>query len=212
MSSRPQKKRSTASKKTASKKTASKKTASKKTASKKTASKKTASKKTASKKTPARKRSPRLAPAPAQSAVLVISGPNLDRLGKREPGIYGDETLAEIHDRLHRLAQECGVWTEGRQSNHEGDIVDWIGAAADQGFVGILLNPGAYTHTSVAIYDAIRGAMLPTVEIHLSNPDARESFRKRSFVAPACVGRVAGFGGDSYLLGLRGLLAILPDS
>ena len=141
--------------------------------------------------------------------MLVISGPNLDRLGKREPEIYGSETLAGVHDRLHRLAKELEIWTEGRQSNHEGDIVDWIGSAVDEGFAGILLNPGAYTHTSVAIYDAIRGTSLPTVEIHLSNPDARESFRKRSVVAPACAGRVAGFGGDSYLLGLRGLLAVL---
>ena len=153
-------------------------------------------------------------PAPAGSvkpAVLVISGPNLDRLGKREPEIYGDQTLNDIHDRLHRLAQELDAWTEGRQSNHEGDIVDWIGSASDEGFDGILLNPGAYTHTSVAIYDAIRGSSLPTVELHLSNPDARESFRKRSLVAPACSGRVAGFGGDSYLLGLRGLLAQLAN-
>lgn len=185
-----------------------KKTPAKKVAAKKAPAKKTRVKNAALVTSSAREPAPR---GPVKPAVLVISGPNLDRLGKREPEVYGDETLSDIHDRLHRLARELDAWTEGRQSNHEGDIVDWIGSASDEGFDGILLNPGAYTHTSVAIYDAIRGTPLPTVEVHLSNPDAREAFRKRSLVAPACAGRIAGFGGDSYLLGLRGLLAKLAN-
>ena len=138
--------------------------------------------------------------------VLVLSGPNLNRLGKREPEIYGTTTLDEIHRRLGELAACHGAVIEGRQSNHEGDLIDWIGAAEDDGFVGILLNPGAYTHTSYAIYDAIRGSRLPVIEVHLSNPDAREAFRKESLVAPAVVARVAGFGARSYSLALSGLL------
>lgn len=142
-------------------------------------------------------------------AVLVLSGANLDRLGEREPAIYGRETLAEIHARLGTLAAELGVTLEARQSNYEGDLVTWIGEAPSRGVHGLLLNPGGYTHTSVSILDALRGAALPAVEVHLSNPDAREAFRRRSRVAPGCIGRVAGFGGDSYLLALRGLVARL---
>lgn len=136
--------------------------------------------------------------------VLCISGPNLQLLGKREPAIYGNETLAQIHDRLAVRGRELGVNVDARQTNHEGEIVQWIGDALGV-FHGLLLNPGAYTHTSIAIYDALRAVGLPAVEVHLSNPDARESFRRRSRVAPACVGRVAGFGGESYLLALAGL-------
>jgi 3-dehydroquinate dehydratase-2 len=138
--------------------------------------------------------------------VLVISGPNLDRLGRREPEIYGSLTLAEIHERVGTVAGELGAEVDCRQSNHEGLLVDWIGAAPDERFSGLLINPGAYTHTSYALYDALRAAGLPAVEVHISNPDAREAFRRRSCVAPACLGRVAGFGADSYLLALRGLV------
>jgi 3-dehydroquinate dehydratase-2 len=138
--------------------------------------------------------------------VLVLSGPNLDRLGKREPGIYGNTTLAEIHESLAIAAKARGVAVDCRQSNHEGALIDWIGAAADEGCSGILLNPGALTHSSYALYDALKGSNLPTVEVHLSNPDAREAFRKNSLVAPACVARVAGFGAASYTLALTGLL------
>jgi len=141
--------------------------------------------------------------------VLVLSGPNLDRLGKREPDIYGKATLAQIHQRLRELAAHSGCDVDCRQSNHEGTLIDWIGEAADGGFAGILINPGALTHTSYALYDALRGAGLPAVEVHLSNPDAREPFRRRSRVAPACLGRVAGFGARSYTLALEGLLAQL---
>jgi 3-dehydroquinate dehydratase-2 len=138
--------------------------------------------------------------------VLVLSGPNLDRLGHREPAIYGTATLEDIHGALRRLAKQRGAEVECRQSNHEGTLIDWIGNAVDSGVSGIVINPGALTHTSYALYDALRGANLPAVEVHLSNPDAREAFRRRSRIAPACMGRVAGFGGRSYELALEGLL------
>jgi 3-dehydroquinate dehydratase-2 len=138
--------------------------------------------------------------------ILCLSGPNLQLLGTREPEVYGRETLAEIHGRLQARGRALGVEVEGRQTNHEGTLVDWIGAAGAESFAGLVLNPGAYTHTSIAIYDALRAVGLPCVEVHLSNPDAREVFRRRSRVAPACIGRVAGFGGDSYELGLEALV------
>lgn len=141
--------------------------------------------------------------------VLVLSGPNLDRLGKRQPEIYGTTTLARIGALLERRARGANASIDFRQSNHEGALIDWIGEAADGGYAGILINPGAYTHTSYALYDALVGCGLPAVEVHLSNPDAREPFRRRSRVAPACIGRVAGFGADSYLLALDGLLGHL---
>lgn len=137
--------------------------------------------------------------------VLVLSGPNLDRLGRREPSIYGTDTLEDIHRRLESEGKALGAVVDCRQSNHEGDLIDWIGQAADGAADGILINPGALTHTSYALYDALRAAQRPTIEVHLSNPDAREEFRRRSRVAPACLGRVAGFGAGSYLLALRGL-------
>lgn len=140
------------------------------------------------------------------SRYLVLSGPNLHRLGRREPSIYGSQTLAEIHDEVAAFASSRGAAVECRQSNHEGELVEWIGAAGDEGFAGIVFNPGAYTHTSYALYDAIRACDVPVVEVHLSNPDAREPFRRKSCVAPACLGRVAGFGAKSYRLGLEALL------
>ena len=137
---------------------------------------------------------------------MVLSGPNLDRLGRREPSVYGTETLGDIHQLLDKLARQRGARVECRQSNHEGDLVGWIGEAADTEFSGLLINPGALTHTSYALYDAVKGAALPVVEVHLSNPDAREPFRRRSRIAPACLGRVAGFGSRSYSLALTALL------
>ena len=139
----------------------------------------------------------------------MLSGPNLDRLGRREPSIYGTATLSDIHRRLERLAKERRVTVDCRQSNHEGELIDWIGEASDNGFEGLLFNPGAFTHTSYALYDALRGSGLVAIEVHLSNPDAREEFRRRSRVAPACAARVAGFGADSYALALEGLLGLL---
>jgi 3-dehydroquinate dehydratase-2 len=138
--------------------------------------------------------------------VLCISGPNLQLLGTREPEVYGRATLAEIHARLAARGKLLGAEVDARQTNHEGTIVDWIGEARAAGFAGILLNPGAYTHTSIAIHDALKAVSLPCVEVHLSNPDAREPFRRRSRVARACIGRVAGFGADSYELALDGLI------
>lgn len=153
--------------------------------------------------------SKRSAAARARARVLVLSGPNLDRLGKREPEIYGKKTLAEIYADLATFAGARGADVECRQSNHEGALVDWIGAASDDGFDGILLNAGSYTHTSYALYDALKGSSLPAIELHISNPDARESFRHVSTIAPVVKGRVAGFGPKSYELALDGLLVLL---
>jgi 3-dehydroquinate dehydratase-2 len=139
----------------------------------------------------------------------VLSGPNLHRLGKRQPEIYGRQTLGDIHELVSERARSLGVEVSCRQSNHEGELVEWIGDAVSEGFCGILLNPGAYTHTSYALYDALLGAGVPSVELHLSNPDAREPFRHHSCVAPACLGRIAGFGANSYLLALDGLVEYL---
>ena len=138
--------------------------------------------------------------------VRVVSGPNLQLLGEREPTVYGTTTLAEIHAACARLAQERGATIEARQSNHEGDLVTWVGEARRDGFAGVVLNPGGYTHTSVALLDAVRACALPVIEVHLSNPETREGFRRRSYVARGCLGRVAGFGPRSYELGLAGLL------
>jgi 3-dehydroquinate dehydratase-2 len=136
---------------------------------------------------------------------LVLSGPNLQLLGTREPEIYGKETLADIHRRLADRARELGVTVEAFQSNHEGALLDRIGAARGV-FAGLLLNGGALTHTSLALFDAIKAVGLPCVEVHLSNPEAREAYRHESKLAPACIAKVSGFGGDSYLLALEGLV------
>ncbi len=142
----------------------------------------------------------------AEPKLLVLSGPNLQRLGKREPDVYGRQTLEEIHAELSATASALGVSVDCRQSNYEGELVGWLGEAGDQGFAGILINPGALTHYSYALHDAIKASGLPCVELHLSNPDAREEFRHRSVVAAVCVGRVAGFGAGSYRLALIGLM------
>jgi 3-dehydroquinate dehydratase-2 len=144
--------------------------------------------------------------------VLVLSGPNLDRLGRREPHVYGTVTLAEIHASLASLAAERGAEVDCRQSNHEGTLVDWMNAAKDDGFAGILLNAGALTHTSYALHDSIKGCELPVIEVHISNPDAREEFRHVSRIAAAVKARVAGFGPRSYTVALEGLLAVLADA
>ncbi|MGD0674279.1 MAG: type II 3-dehydroquinate dehydratase [Polyangiaceae bacterium] len=143
--------------------------------------------------------------------VLCVSGPNLQLLGTREPNVYGTVTLGAIHARLEARAVTLGVSVDARQTNHEGTIVDWVGGAREQGFDGLLLNPGAYTHTSIAILDALRAVEVPCVEVHLSNPDAREPFRRRSWVARACTARIAGFGADSYDLALQGLVQLLAS-
>lgn len=144
------------------------------------------------------------------AAVLVIHGPNLNLLGQREPGVYGATTLAQINSELVRLGAELGVRVEAVQSNHEGAIIDAIHAA--RGVYGaILINPGAYTHYSIAIRDAIAAVEIPTVEVHLSNVHKREEFRHRSVIAPVAAGQITGFGADSYYLGLRAA-ARLADS
>lgn len=134
--------------------------------------------------------------------ILVIHGPNLDLLGKREPEIYGNLTLDEINDRLQQLALELGVTLRIEQFNSEGDIVTEIGEAILWANA-LVINPAAYTHTSVAIRDAIAAVGIPTVEVHLSNIYRREPFRHHSYIAPVAMGQIAGFGVDSYLLGLR---------
>ncbi len=139
-------------------------------------------------------------------SVLVIHGPNLNLLGRRETSIYGSTDLGEIDRRIAELAAELGARVDVFQSNGEGAIVDRIHEA--MGSVdGILINPAAYTHTSVAIRDALLATGLPVVEVHLSNVAAREEFRRRSLIADIAVGSIVGFGPESYLLGLRGLLA-----
>jgi 3-dehydroquinate dehydratase-2 len=138
--------------------------------------------------------------------ILILHGPNLNLLGSREPEHYGRETLASIDARLHMLAAEKHATVDCFQSNAEHALVDRIQQARDGGFDGIVINPAAFTHTSVAIRDALAAVGLPFVEVHLSNPDAREPFRHTSLVADLARGRVAGFGGDSYILGLSGLL------
>jgi 3-dehydroquinate dehydratase-2 len=149
-------------------------------------------------------------PAKPQLRILVLSGPNLDRLGTREPEIYGRMTLGAIHAGLEH-AGGPGVSVDCRQTNHEGLLVDWIGAAQGEGFQGILLNAAAYTHTSYALADAIRLAGIPTVEVHISNPDAREEFRHVSTIAAVCKARVAGFGAASYAVALAGLIGIIEN-
>ncbi|MDX2051264.1 MAG: type II 3-dehydroquinate dehydratase [Polyangiaceae bacterium] len=147
-----------------------------------------------------------------KACVYVLSGPNLNRLGKREPEVYGKTTLEEVHTELARLAQEAGASVVCRQSNYEGELIGWIEEAQDIGAHAILINPGALTHTSYALHDAIKGAGLPTVEVHISNPAAREAFRHHSCVARACLGTVSGFGAASYRLALAGILARLASS
>ena len=141
--------------------------------------------------------------------ILVIHGPNLNLLGQREKDIYGKATLAEINAKLEKLAAENKITLKIIQSNHEGDIVDTLGRAKQEQFNAILINPAAYTHTSVAIRDAILAVNLPTVEVHLSNIYAREDFRHTSLIAPVTKGQVSGFGVDSYSLGLQALINLL---
>lgn len=142
--------------------------------------------------------------------ILAVHGPNLNLLGSREPSIYGSTTLEQINTQLAAAAKQAGAEVEFFQSNHEGALIDRI-QEAPAAFDGILINPGALTHTSVALRDALAAAKLPVVEVHLSNVHAREEFRRHSFVSPIATGVICGFGARSYRLGLEGLLGSLRE-
>jgi 3-dehydroquinate dehydratase-2 len=141
-------------------------------------------------------------------AIHFLNGPNLNLLGRREPGIYGTETLADVEALLRERAGATGVDLTFRQSNHEGELVTWIQEAGLAG-AGIVINAGAYTHTSIALRDAISGSGATAVEIHLSNVYARDDFRHKSLIAPVCRGVICGFGTTSYLLGFEAILPLL---
>lgn len=143
--------------------------------------------------------------------MLLLNGPNLNMLGIREPGVYGSLSLQSITDRLSKLAVELGVGLEAFQSNHEGELIDRIHAAYGTKD-GILFNPGAFTHYSYAIRDAISAVGIPVVEVHISNIHKRESFRHVSVIAPVAIGQIAGFGPDGYELGLRALIQYIERS
>jgi 3-dehydroquinate dehydratase-2 len=134
--------------------------------------------------------------------IYVLNGPNLNLLGTREPEIYGPETLDEIAGQLEDRARELGVEVEIRQSNHEGHLIDWLHEAQAQEAKAVILNAAGFTHSSVALLDAVKAISTPVIEVHLSNPQAREGFRRRSLIAPAARGSIAGFGALSYLLAL----------
>jgi len=134
--------------------------------------------------------------------IYVLNGPNLNLLGTREPDIYGSDTLDGIAGQLEDQAQALGVAVDVRQSNHEGHLIDWLHEAQASGAKAVLLNAGAYTHTSIAIHDAIKAITVPVIEVHLSNPHRRDAFRHKSFVGEAAVGTVSGFGAMSYTLAL----------
>lgn len=144
----------------------------------------------------------------ADNLIYVLNGPNLNLLGTREPEIYGYDTLDDIAGRLEDRAAALGLEVDVRQSNHEGHLVDWLHEAQAEGARAVLLNAGAYTHTSIALLDAIKSIRTPVIEVHLSNPHTREGFRHASLVGQAAKGTIAGFGALSYLLALEAAAAL----
>jgi len=142
--------------------------------------------------------------------ILIIHGPNLNLLGQREPEIYGKENLTDINNEIKQKAVQLKFTTSSRQSNHEGEIIEWLHNADQENFVGIIINPAAFTHTSVAIRDAIAAIPTPVIEVHLSNINNREEFRQKSLTAAVCCGTICGFGSKSYLIALEALKQILP--
>lgn len=144
----------------------------------------------------------------AQRTILVLNGPNLNLLGTREPDIYGHDTLDDIMARLAARGAELGLVVDARQSNHEGQLIDWLHEAREHGVHAVLLNAGAYTHTSIALYDAIKAIQLPVIEVHLSDPETREPFRHISYVGMAAVQCVKGLGADSYTVALEAAAAL----
>jgi 3-dehydroquinate dehydratase-2 len=144
----------------------------------------------------------------ANKLVFVLNGPNLNLLGQREPAIYGHETLDDVAAMLEDRAKTLAIEIDMRQSNHEGHLIDWIHEAQSRAAAAILLNAGALTHTSLALYDAIRSIQVPVIEVHLSNPHAREDFRRHSYVGMAAKGSIAGFGAKGYLLALEAAASI----
>ncbi|MFN7251159.1 MAG: type II 3-dehydroquinate dehydratase [Anaerobacillus sp.] len=138
--------------------------------------------------------------------ILILNGPNLNRLGKREPHIYGTEKLADLQANLEKLASQLGCELAFKQSNHEGEIIDLIHKAEDRDYAGLIINPGAFTHYSYAIRDAIASVSFPTIEVHISNVHARESFRHQSVISPVTIGQIVGLGTKGYKLALLSLV------
>jgi 3-dehydroquinate dehydratase II len=143
--------------------------------------------------------------------ILFLNGPNLNLLGQREPGIYGHLTLAQIEAKVQQKAKAAGVEVEFRQSNIEGEMVTWVQGSKGR-FDAIVLNAAAYTHTSIALRDAIAATAIPTIEVHLSNVHAREEFRHKSIIAPVCLGQITGFGVNSYILGLEAACIVIENT
>ncbi|AJD91427.1 3-dehydroquinate dehydratase, type II [Jeotgalibacillus malaysiensis] len=144
--------------------------------------------------------------------ILLLNGPNLNRLGKREPEIYGSDTLESIELHLSSVAEQHGFMIDAKQSNHEGELIDALHQADDQHYKGVIFNPAAYTHTSIALRDAVAAISIPVTEVHLSNIHARESFRHHSMIAAEAIGQIAGFGAYGYEMALHALIHYVKEN